>query len=79
MEEVKIDGLYRHFSGKEYRVIAIARDCNKPDLIRVVYKALYESPKFGKNQVWTREISDFVGNKDQGEGNLVKRFTFVPE
>jgi hypothetical protein len=34
-------GKYRHFKGKEYEVIGLARDCEDPDRQYVVYKALY--------------------------------------
>ena len=71
-------GLYRHFKGKNYEVIDIARDCENPKKEYVVYKALYDSPEFGKDQIWIREISDFNGSKII-DGKEVKRFEFLGE
>ena len=79
MEEVKVNGKYHHFKGKDYRVVALARDCDNPQRILVIYQALYESADFGKAQVWVREAADFLGNKKLENGTVVKKFTFVPE
>ena len=77
-EEIKIGGKYHHFKGKDYRTIAIARDCENPNRLFVVYQALYDSPEFGKEQIWVRELGDFLGDKKLDSG-IVKKFTFVPE
>jgi hypothetical protein len=76
MEEVKIGSKYLHFKGKHYRVVALARDCDNPQRQLVVYQALYESPDFGKDQVWTRELNDFLGYKEL-DGKKIKKFTLV--
>jgi len=69
-------GKYKHFKGKEYEVIGIARDCEDPSKEYVVYKALYDSPTFSKGQVWIREINDFLSKKDIN-GKIVKRFAYI--
>ncbi len=40
-------GIYRHYKGKEYEVIGIAKHSETLEDV-VVYKALYESDKFEK-------------------------------
>lgn len=74
--EVRI-GRYRHFKGQEYEVLCVARDCENPDRKIVIYRGLYNHPKFGQGAVWTRDLEDFVGFKDLGDGKKVKRFEFV--
>ena len=74
MAEIKI-GKYRHYKGKMYEVIAVGR--NESDLEEVViYKALYDSPDFGKDAIWVRTKKNFlepviVDDKE------VPRFEFV--
>lgn len=77
MEELHVGGKYKHFKGKEYRVLSLARDCENPERMLVVYQALYDSD-LGKNVIWTRELNDFLGHKEQ-DGKKIKRFTFVEE
>jgi hypothetical protein len=73
MEEPKPKERYLHFKGKEYEVIAIARDCDNPERKIVVYKQLYESQNpFGT--IWTRSLEDFLGNKEfKEETNILGR------
>lgn len=71
-------GKYKHFKGGEYEVIGVARNCEDPKKEYVVYKALYDSVDFGKNQIWIREINDFLGEKEI-DGKLVKRFIYIGE
>jgi hypothetical protein len=58
-EEPKKGDIFRHYKGKLYEVIApVAR--HSEDLSEViVYKALYDSPEFGKNSVWVRPRAMF--------------------
>ncbi len=79
MEKVKIKGKYLHFKGKYYRVHAIVRDSENPQRQLVIYEALFESPEFGKNQLWCRDIDNFTGNKELPDGKIIKRFTYIPE
>ncbi len=69
-------GYYKHFKGKEYEVIGVARDCDDINKEYVVYKARYKSVKFGDNQLWIREINDFLGTKEVN-GHMVKRFEYI--
>lgn len=68
-------GKYRHFKGKDYEVIAIAR--NSEDLEEmVVYRALYDSDEFGNNAIWVRPLKMFTEHveKDNYSG---PRFKFI--
>ncbi len=58
--EIKIGVIYQHYKGNFYEVIAIARDSENPDSRRVIYKALYDTPKFGKNSIWDRPYEMFA-------------------
>ncbi len=59
MTEIKL-GRYRHFKGKEYEVIGVARDCEDPNKEYVVYRALYDSKEFGNRQLWIRSLENFL-------------------
>ncbi|MDP3788750.1 MAG: DUF1653 domain-containing protein [Candidatus Chromulinivorax sp.] len=58
--KIKVGVTYQHYSGKLYKVIAIARDSENPELLRVVYQGLYNCPTFGKNPVWDRPYQMFA-------------------
>ena len=51
-------GKYRHYKGKEYEVIGIARHSETLEEL-VVYKALYDS-EFGKGAIWARPKKMFL-------------------
>lgn len=69
MEEIKI-GKYRHFKGKEYEVIAIAKHSETQETL-VVYRALY-----GDGQIWVRPASMWNETVER-DGKTHKRFTFI--
>lgn len=57
---IKIGNIYKHYSGKTYKVIAIAHDSEDPELKRVIYQGLYDCPTFGPNPVWDRPYQMFA-------------------
>ena len=66
MREIKIGHKYRHFKGKEYKVIDIVYDCesnNDEELKKVViYQALY-----GDNLKWARAYDVFNSEVDHNK------------
>ena len=68
---VIVGGRYRHFKGREYEVLMLAKDCESLRDV-VVYRALY-----GEGQVWTRDLEEFDGFKKFEDGREVKRFELV--
>lgn len=76
MREVKVGAKYKHYKGNFYEVIAVARDSEDPQKELVVYKALYDSPGFGPNQVWVRPKEDFLAEITK-DGKTFYRFEEV--
>lgn len=72
MEQALSPGLFRHFKGKLYEVIGIARHSETLEEL-VVYKALYESPEFGTDALWVRPKRMFL-EEVLVDGKLVPRF-----
>ena len=68
MSEVR-PGKYRHFKGKEYEVIGVARYSETLEEM-VVYRALY-----GEKELWVRPLSMW-NDEVYFEGKTVRRFTF---
>ena len=74
MNKIKI-GKYRHFKGKEYRVLGVVH--HSEDLSElVVYQALYDSEEFGKDALWARPVEMFLGTKIIS-GKEVQRFEYI--
>ncbi len=67
MQEVAL-GRYRHYKGKEYEVIGVARHSETLEEL-VVYKALYDNEL---GSLWVRPVAMFLGEVD-GK----KRFEFI--
>ena len=76
MEEIK-PGKYQHYKGNFYQVIGIARHSETLEEM-VVYQALYDSPDFGKNQIWVRPKNMFL-EKVNFNGKEIPRFKRVEE
>jgi hypothetical protein len=67
-------GRYRHYKGREYRVLGIARHSETLEPL-VVYQALY-----GEHALWVRPAAMFTKNVAGNEaGGRVPRFAFVAE
>ena len=63
-------GKYRHFKGKEYEVVGVAKHSETLEEM-VVYRALY-----GEGGLWVRPAS--MWNEEvEKEGKRYKRFTFI--
>ena len=65
-------GIYRHFKGNSYELIAIAKHSETCEEM-VVYRALY-----GDGGVWVRPLSMWEELVEHN-GEMIKRFTRVEE
>ena len=71
MESIK-PGRYRHFKGKEYEVLDVARHSETEDEL-VVYRALY-----GDFGLWVRPVSMW-NEAVERDGKTFRRFTYIGE
>lgn len=71
MEDIKL-GIYKHYKGKEYRVLGIATHSETLEKM-VVYQALY-----GTYGIWVRPINMW-NEVVEVNGQQVKRFDFIRE
>ena len=63
-------GRYRHFKGKEYKLICTARHSETEELM-VVYRALY-----GEGGIWVRPAA--MWNEEiERDGRRFRRFTYM--
>ena len=74
MSSLKL-GKYRHFKGKFYEVIGVARHSETLEEL-VVYRALYDSEEFGKNALWVRPKKMFM-EKVTVDGKKIPRFKYL--
>ncbi|MEX2054415.1 MAG: DUF1653 domain-containing protein [Candidatus Colwellbacteria bacterium] len=65
-------GRYRHYKGKEYRVIGVAKHSETLEDL-VVYEALYEN---NVSHLWIRPLAIFTEEIEIG-GKKVKRFEYL--
>lgn len=73
--EVKAGQRYRHYKGKIYTILALARNSATLD-IEVVYQGEYSGSEFGDNPIWTRPIEEFIQSVEV-EGDRVSRFELL--
>ncbi len=71
MESIK-PGRYRHFKGKEYEVLGVARHSETQEEL-VVYRALY-----GDFSLWVRPVSMW-NEAVERDGKTFRRFTYIGE
>ncbi|MFA5355663.1 MAG: DUF1653 domain-containing protein [Candidatus Paceibacterota bacterium] len=69
MNEIKL-GRYRHYKGKEYEVLGIAKHSETLEEM-VVYRALY-----GDNELWVRPLKMFTETV-KVDGKEVLRFEYI--
>ncbi|AQZ95591.1 DUF1653 domain-containing protein [Halopseudomonas phragmitis] len=65
-------GRYRHYKGKDYQVIGVARHSETEEEL-VVYRTLY-----GDYSLWVRPLAMF-SEQVEVDGALHPRFTFISE
>lgn len=71
MESIK-PGRYRHFKGKEYEVLGVARHSETQEEL-IVYRALY-----GDFGLWVRLVSMWNETVER-DGKTFRRFTYIGE
>ena len=71
MESIK-PGRYRHFKGKEYEVLGVARHSETEEEL-VVYRALY-----GDFGLWVRPVSMWNESVER-DGKTFRRFSYIGE
>jgi hypothetical protein len=69
MEEIRL-GRYRHFKGKEYEVVGVAKHSETLEPM-VVYRALY-----GEGGLWVRPLSMWNEHVER-DGYSGPRFTYI--
>ncbi len=68
---VVIDGVYRHFKGNIYQVIAIGKDVDSLKE-KVIYQSLDD-----KEKVWVRDLDEFLSEVDhQKYPNVLQKYRF---
>lgn len=67
-------GRYRHYKGKEYRVIGIAKQSETLEEL-VIYEALYENEV---SKLWARPLGMFVTDVEVN-GKKIPRFGYLGE
>jgi hypothetical protein len=70
MREVVIGGRYRHYKGKEYTVLFVAKHSETLEEM-VVYRAEY-----GENGIWVRPKKMFLETVEI-DGQAIERFSFI--
>ncbi len=70
MEQTIKRGIYRHFKGGEYELLALATHSETLEKM-VVYRALY-----GEKKIWVRP-ADMWNETVQTDGVYMRRFTYV--
>lgn len=63
-------GKYKHYKGKEYEVIGVAKHSETQEEL-VVYKALY-----GEGGLWVRPLNMFL-EEVEVDGKKVPRFKYI--
>ena len=68
-------GKYKHYKGKEYKVIGIATHSETLEEM-VIYEALYEIEDKGFNSLWVRPKKMFE-EQIEHNGTMVNRFQHI--
>lgn len=65
------DEIYKHFKGKTYKIILVARDSDDCTEELVVYESLEDSD-YPKGTVWVRPLTKFEGLHKSGVERFIK-------
>ncbi len=70
MEEAVIGGIYRHYKGNNYKLLAVATHSETLEKM-AVYQALY-----GERGIWVRPLAMFMETIEK-DGQSLKRFELI--
>ena len=65
IDDVKINGIYRHFKGDVYRVLCIAKDAENDNLQDMVIYKDVEKENNGDSLIWVRPKNLFCSEVDK--------------
>jgi hypothetical protein len=72
-----IGGTYKHYKGKEYKLLTVAFNCETDQIeYSVVYQGLYKDEKLGQNPIFTQSLKRFV-ELEMIDGKLQPRFKLI--
>ena len=72
-------GIYKHYSGKKYEFLFLAKNANNGDKNLedlVVYKQLEDYGDYSKNTLWVRSLEEFT-EMVEVNGKMINRFTKI--
>lgn len=70
MDNILIGGIYRHYKGNNYKLLAIAKHSETLEEM-AVYQALY-----GEMGIWVRPLAMF-NEMIEKDGQLIRRFQLI--
>lgn len=71
MNELKINGIYRHFKGDHYLVVDVASHSETKEKY-VIYRSLYNN-----GELWTRPMNMFLSEVDHNKyPNIKQKYRF---
>jgi hypothetical protein len=68
-------GQYRHYKGRLYEVVGVARHSETLEEL-VVYRQLYDSERFPSGTLWVRPRAMFL-EEVEVDGRRVPRFSYL--
>ncbi len=71
--KIKIEGVYKHYKGNLYKVVALAKDAQTLQDM-VVYESLYANPL---SRIWVRPYFEWTEEVETSDGKKIARFTLT--